>query len=99
MDCDFNSVHDGMSTEDRLLKDKIVLGIRSQKVREKLLSDPKLTLDKAIQICRSSEQTTETLNQMGSDAKNCDAVREKEDQMFKCRRCGTRHRRNNWVVQ
>lgn len=96
VDCDFNTAHEGMSTEDRLLKDKIVLGIRSQKVREKLLSDPKLTLDKAIQICRSSEKTTETLHQMSSDAKSCDAIREKEeDSVFKCRRCGTKHGRMN----
>ncbi|KAL1378982.1 hypothetical protein pipiens_015233 [Culex pipiens pipiens] len=96
VDCDFNTVQEGTTTEERLLKDKIVLGIRSQKVREKLLSDPKLTLEKAIQICRSSEKTTETLHQMSSETKSCDAVREKqEDQIFKCRRCGTKHGKMN----
>ncbi|XP_065079126.1 uncharacterized protein LOC135702065 [Ochlerotatus camptorhynchus] len=90
--CDFNTPQEGMSTEDRLLKDKIVLGVRSQKVREKLLSDSKLTLEKAIQICRSSEKTTETLHQISSDTKSCDAIKGREaDKPFNCRRFGTKH--------
>ncbi|EDS38421.1 conserved hypothetical protein [Culex quinquefasciatus] len=42
LDCDFETTHENMTISERLLKDKIVLGISSQKVREKLLSDPKL---------------------------------------------------------
>nr|XP_029713688.1 uncharacterized protein K02A2.6-like [Aedes albopictus] len=91
-DCDFGTEHEGMNINDRLLKDKIVLGISSQKVREKLLSDPKLTLEKAIQICKASEKTTETLKEMDSENRGCSAVRSDDDgKPFQCRRCGSKH--------
>ena len=41
---------------ESLLRDRIVNGVISDKVREKLLTIKKLTLEKAIEICRSSEK-------------------------------------------
>lgn len=90
-DCDFGTEHEGMNINDRLLKDKIVLGISSQKVREKLLSDPKLTLEKAIQICKASEKTTETLMEMDAESRSCNAVRSDDGNPFLCKRCGSKH--------
>lgn len=90
-DCDFDTVHEGMNINDRLLKDKIVLGISSQKVREKLLSDPKLTLDKAIQICKVSKKTTETFKEMDAENRGCNSVKPEGGGTFKCRRCGSKH--------
>ena len=40
---------------DSLLRDKIVCGITKETTRKKLLADPKLTLDKAVNICRADE--------------------------------------------
>ncbi|XP_023210109.1 uncharacterized protein LOC111613038 [Centruroides sculpturatus] len=50
--------------EDSLLRDKIVQGIRSNKIREQLLREPTLTLDHAIQICRASESASIQLREM-----------------------------------
>ena len=45
-----------------LLGDRIVSGIFSDEVREKLLSEKDLTLEKAMEICRSKEKAFERLN-------------------------------------
>lgn len=97
--CDFNTVQNNMTLEDRLLRDKLILGVKSSKVREKLLSDPKLDLSKAISICRASEQTSEQLSHIAGHSKICDVIKEHEEQknktknseLFFCRRCGTKH--------
>lgn len=53
---------------------------------------PKLTLEKAIQICKASEKTTETLKEMDSENRGCSAVRSDDDgKPFQCRRCGSKH--------
>ena len=44
----------GALTEE-LIRDKLVLGIKDQSTKLRLLKEDKLTLDKAINICRSSE--------------------------------------------
>lgn len=51
--------------KDRMLRDKIVIGVRDQRVQQKLLEVKDLTLDKAVDICRSTELSREfvkTLN-------------------------------------
>ena len=40
---------------DSLIRDRIVLGLRSDETRKHLLQDKKLTLDKAMNICKASE--------------------------------------------
>jgi len=50
--CDYGTV------EDSTIRDRIVLGIRDDATRKKLLQTRKLDLAKAIDICRSSEATT-----------------------------------------
>lgn len=41
--------------KDDFVRDKIVLGINSDKVRARLLRDGELTLEKAINECRAEE--------------------------------------------
>ena len=48
--CDFNSI-----TPGEILRDRIVFGIRDNKVRERLLRESNLTLQKTDEICRASE--------------------------------------------
>ena len=41
--------------KNSLVRDKIVLGVNSKKVQERLLREAELSLEKAIQICRAAE--------------------------------------------
>ena len=53
---------------DELVRDRIVVGIRKDATRKRLLAKKKLTLKAAIDICRSDESTESHLNAMGADA-------------------------------
>ena len=54
---------------DTLLRDKIVLGVRDNALRGKMLQDRNLTLAKAIDICRSGESASVKLKDLpGSSA-------------------------------
>ena len=62
--CQFDNLRDSM------LRDRIVLGVRSQRVRERLLREDDLEHGKAIKICQAAEVTErqiETLSQKFSD--------------------------------
>ena len=50
--CDLESI-----TPDQILRDRLVTGIRDVQVRERLLRDYKLTLEKALDIVRAAEST------------------------------------------
>lgn len=60
-----NCAHDGI-TPDKILHDCLVLGIRDYKVREWLLRITDLTLQKALDICKAPEQTSQQLKMMSS---------------------------------
>ncbi|KAG5868491.1 hypothetical protein JTB14_005883 [Gonioctena quinquepunctata] len=49
---------------DSLLKDEMVFGVQSDVVRDKLLTDENLNLNKSISICRASEQATKQLEEI-----------------------------------
>ncbi|CAB4036530.1 uncharacterized protein K02A2.6-like [Paramuricea clavata] len=53
--CNFGSL------EDELIRDRVVYGIKSERVRERLLRERKLTLDKALEVCQINEQSEEQL--------------------------------------
>ena len=56
---------------DNMIRDRIVLGVRSQPVRERLLREDDLDLGKAIKICQAAEVTErqiETLSHNCSDS-------------------------------
>ncbi|XP_068696020.1 uncharacterized protein [Montipora foliosa] len=46
---------------DSLVHDRLVLGIRNSGTRKKLLQEKKLTLSRAIDICKSSEATSQQM--------------------------------------
>jgi hypothetical protein len=82
---------------DDLLCDKIVVGIMNDTVREKLLSEEKLELEKTVKICKANELTTKQLMKMrgdNSDEQVINVVRTKKDSVkdeIDCNRCGKRH--------
>ena len=49
--CDFGAI------KDSLIRDQIVVGINDPKLRERLLRETDLTLEKAIKLCRITEQS------------------------------------------
>ena len=56
--CNFNTM------QDRMIRDRIVVGIRDNGTRKKLLAESKLTLNKCVDICRASETTAKQLKEM-----------------------------------
>jgi len=64
---------------DSLLRDRIVVGIRNNGTRKRLLQEAKLTLNKCIDICRSSEAKSAPPQAMGNqeDLKFVRRVRKK----------------------
>lgn len=92
--CAFSTLHDD------LLKDKIIFGIRSEQVREKLLIEEKLDLDKAITICKSSEQATKQLLELGQgeSTNKVDRIKTAQKKEFLCKRCNTRHSKKNCLA-
>jgi len=61
--CDFESI-----TPDQLLWDRLVTGTRNAKVRENLLKQKKLTLEKAVDIARASENIAAQIKVMSSES-------------------------------
>lgn len=60
--CEFNVLHDS------LLADKIIIGIRSEAAREKLLAIEDATLDRVTQMCRAMELTSKQLRDLNGDS-------------------------------
>ena len=61
--CEFNDLKDG------LIRDRIVCGIRNEALRERLLRIADLSLEKATDSCRASEQSKQHLKSF-ADAKS-----------------------------
>ena len=55
---------------DDMLRDKFVFSIRNLQVKERLLREEKLTLEKAISMARSSEASKEQIKAMGPKEQN-----------------------------
>ena len=53
-----NCAHDEITPDD-ILRDRLVLGVRDERVRERLLRVFDLTLSKAIDKCKAAEQTSQ----------------------------------------
>ena len=49
---------------DRMIRDRVVVGIKDNATRKKLLAENKLTLNKCIDICRARETTSKQLKEM-----------------------------------
>lgn len=95
--CGFDALHDS------LLKDKIIIGIRSDSVREKLLADEDSTLDQVTQKCRASELTSKQLRNLKDESSAVHAITKYRNTQrqthgadsapdtFNCKRCGRVH--------
>ena len=53
---------------DSLIRDRLVIGINDNATQKKLLQDRKLTLTKAIDICRSSETTKKQVKKIQANS-------------------------------
>lgn len=92
---------------DSLIRDQIIIGIRDNTVRKRLLQERKLTLNRCIDMCRSAEATTSRMKTMGNDAeinkikmKSSSTWKKKSDQSKRpevnkktvnCKYCGYNH--------
>lgn len=56
--------------QESLIKDRVVCGITSDAMRERLLREADLTLEKAVQICIASEMTKGQILQMHDEERN-----------------------------
>lgn len=60
-DCEFGDLHDS------LIRDRIVCGIREDQLKDRLLKETDLTLEKAIDICRASEITSSQMKALNDE--------------------------------
>lgn len=60
--CDFGNLLDS------LIRDRIVCGILDEKMRERLLREPDLNLEKAIQLCRANEVTKSHVKELAENS-------------------------------
>ena len=90
--------------EDNLIRDGIVIGVKDNSTRKKLLQVSKLTLQQSIDICRSFEKTMKQLELMkteGEEVRAVDRQRYKEqgkrtekraqETLIKCKFCNKSH--------
>ena len=89
-ECEFGTI-----TPDGILRDRLVFGIRDAKVRERLLRESKLTLEKTDEICRAAESTSQQLRQVEPPETSVHAVgKPVEDDkrpVKECYKCGRKH--------
>ncbi|XP_015121249.1 uncharacterized protein LOC107044027 [Diachasma alloeum] len=61
-DCEFGELR------DRLIRDRIVAGIGNKKLKDRLLRELDLTLQKTVQICKAAELASEQVKKMDGQA-------------------------------
>lgn len=91
-DCDYGSI------KDSIIKDMVVFGINDEKLRENLLRDTEMTLEKATQMARAGEQAHSQANSMANRSAQCDQrvykikpATDHKTTMNQCRYCGLQH--------
>ncbi|KAK3084785.1 hypothetical protein FSP39_018986 [Pinctada imbricata] len=62
--------------EDEMIRDRIVIGIRDNGTRKKLLQEAKLDLKRCIDICRANEKSATQVKEIG--AEDVQAIRKKQ---------------------
>lgn len=94
--CEFGTLHDS------LLRDKIIIGIRSESLREQLLADDDSTLDRVTNKCRATELATKQLSGLKGDGASVHAINKhykkrsesgeySKSTTFDCKNCGNNH--------
>ena len=71
--CEFGSL------QDSLIKDRIVCGIDNKSVRERLLRDNDLTLDKAINIVRAAETSKTQVEKLSNPSIEVESLNQNSD--------------------
>jgi len=93
--CEFNSI-----TPQEILRDRLVFGINNDKVRERLLREANLTLDKTDEICRAAESMVHqmkvvgegtTVNAVAGKRRSEDTTVSSAKPTRECWNCGRRH--------
>ncbi|KAJ8917065.1 hypothetical protein NQ315_012984 [Exocentrus adspersus] len=74
--CDFETY------KDRLITDRIVSGVRDPKVKERLLREPDLNLTKAVNICKTAEQTDNHIRQISKEVENTEVCEVKQERRY-----------------
>ncbi|XP_025406710.1 uncharacterized protein LOC112680735 [Sipha flava] len=52
--------------EDNMIRDRIVFGVKDPEIKDKLLTISNLTMDKAEEICKTTEATKQELQEMAT---------------------------------
>ena len=84
----------GTLTEE-LIRDRLVLGLRNQSTKLRLLKEEDLSLNKALSICRSSEIASQQMKAMKLDDKEIEEVRAVQDRKTLNKRSITQRGRRN----
>ena len=82
--------------ENSLMRDRIVVGIRSTATRQELLRERELTLDRCVDMCRAAEQSMTQTKAM-STPETVHGVYEKPRKgptLIQCKYCGSKHARD-----
>ncbi|XP_068674514.1 uncharacterized protein [Montipora foliosa] len=103
--CDFGAI------KGSLIRDQVVVGINDPKLRERLLRETDLTLEKAVKLCRITEQSkeqskifispttqTDNIDAVKKGEPPVDTVKSKNEdsrRIMKCKFCATSHDRGN----
>ena len=70
----------GYKDPDEMVRDRVVIGCYSQKVREKLIQEgSELTLEKAVDIARTQEMSNTQLQSMAPEESNVNSLREERE--------------------
>ena len=70
----------GYKDPDEVVRDRVVIGCYSQKVREKFIQEgSKLTLEKAVDIARTQEMSNTQLQSMAPEENNVSSLKEERE--------------------
>lgn len=69
LDCSFGTL------KDSLIRDQILSGINNDQVRERLLREENLDLEKSVKICKTAEMANQNIEALQGKSKEIDTVR------------------------
>lgn len=85
--------------EDGLIRDRIVLGIRDNRLKERLLRESSLEVGKVVEIVRAAESSREQIRSMNDEKevhtmrKHRKKVNQKQPSLeYECKKCGKTHK-------
>lgn len=88
----------GQELINRLIRDRLISGIQSEALRTKLLEDNRITLQKAVDVCKANEAAVQQNRLIaegaGGISREVNAVKSKtpNEKVNKCAWCGYSHR-------